>query len=176
MPWWTLPRVRRIGWLLLFALTFWGMWASVWALSLLGWRVGGAWIWIPMLLPLALAFLFGVRLRSWWWTLDAPAAIVLVFVAYLGWYVLTRSQPGPPGEGQGLGLLILFGVPYAGVAALAAEAGASQALAKAELAGRIARLPPEERARAWRRERRRDYVVYAIGVALALIAVARAIF
>lgn len=84
MPWWAAPWAQWLGWTLLFALVVWGVQV---AQAFLGERQESGGLSdllqiVVLLVPLLAAFLIGARLRTWWWALGPPLAIVLLMGIY----------------------------------------------------------------------------------------------
>jgi hypothetical protein len=115
MPW-----TQWFGWTLLFAAIYWGVELSA---ALLEERLPGVAPWLRFLIPLLAAFLVGARLRSWWWVLGPPIAIIVIMLTYPVYSYLTSPQTSREQSGSGLILAIFLILINAGLALLAAAAG-----------------------------------------------------
>lgn len=112
-----------IGWTLLFALAYWVVQVGQ---GLLGERLSkGPWNdavqAASLLIPLLAAFLIGARLRSWWWTLGPPLAIVLTMLTYPIFGYLNASPTQRRQMGTGL-MLASAGILISALVALLAAA------------------------------------------------------
>ena len=76
--------------------------------------------WVRFLLPLALAFAIGFRLRSWWWIAGALIATVLPVLVYPILDILQKPALERQQAGTGLILAIFATLIGGGVAAVAA--------------------------------------------------------
>jgi hypothetical protein len=109
-----------LGWTVVYALLYWG---TEVVLALLEERVPAVAQWGRFLIPLLIAFLIAARLRSWWWVLGPPLAIILVMLTYPVASFLTSSQANREQSGSGLILAVFLVLINAGLALLAATAG-----------------------------------------------------
>lgn len=123
MPWWEAAWTQWLGWTLLFAVISWGVQMVQ---AFLGERLerGGLSDLIQIaaiLVPLLAAFLIGVRLQTWWWTLGPPLAIVLLMASYplYGYFTMPASKRQQGGVGL---VLAMAGILTSAFAALLAAA------------------------------------------------------
>ncbi|MDQ3227708.1 MAG: hypothetical protein M3Q50_13890 [Chloroflexota bacterium] len=125
MPWWTSEWTRGIGWVLFYALAVWGTSTT---LSLLEPRTATQKrkdfaSWAMVLIPVAVAFLIGVRLRSWWWVGGPPITTILMSLTYPAFAYLTSPRRGRQEANVGLSWAITLTLLDAVVVLLAAAAG-----------------------------------------------------
>ena len=117
MPWWATTWAQWAGWTVGYALAFWAI--SV-AQAVLEPRLAA---WLRRLVPLILAFLIGVRFRSWWWILGPPVAITLMTLTYAALDLLTSPAAVRAEKGTGFVLAVFLVLVEAGLALLAGAAG-----------------------------------------------------
>jgi hypothetical protein len=116
------PWVQWIGWTLLFALAVWGI--SIVSVLLAERRQPNDLVpWIEFVGPLLVAFLIGLRIRSWWWVLGPPLATISIMLTYPLLDFLTKSPTSRRELGSALVLAVILTLLRAGIAMLAAGAG-----------------------------------------------------
>ncbi len=125
MPWWTSEWTRWIGWTLLYALAVWGASAvqSLLEPGTVRQESRNVASWARFLIPLALAFLIGVQLRSWWWVGGPPAVTILMTLTYPTFAYLTSPRPSRRKAKAGLTIAVTLAMIDAGVVLFAAAAG-----------------------------------------------------
>ena len=94
-----------LGWTIVYAVVVWGIDAAYallerW-LNVAGRRVQGVAAGVRFLLPLGVAFLIGLQLRTWWWALSPFLVIVVTMLAFATVDFLRRPG-GTPAGGRGV--------------------------------------------------------------------------
>jgi lipopolysaccharide export LptBFGC system permease protein LptF len=116
-----------LGWTIVYAVVIWGIDTAYGLLE--PWlrnanrRVQEVAAGVRFVIPLGLAFLIGLRLRTWWWVLSPFLVIVVTMLAFSVIYYLRT----PPSQRQqaGAGLILAIGATVfnAALGTLAAIAG-----------------------------------------------------
>ena len=116
-----------LGWTIVYAVVVWGIdvaypllerWSNV-----AGRRAQGVAAGVRFLLPLGVAFLIGLQLRTWWWALSPFLVIVVTMLAFATVDFLRRPSSERQQAGAGWILAIGATVVDAAMATLAAVAG-----------------------------------------------------
>lgn len=106
MNWWSSPWAQGIGWIALYAAISWGS-SILFALlekRFPAGRLNDAAQIARLLIPLAAAFLIGMRVHVWWWVAGPPLAIVLLHLTYP---VIVYARTSPANRQQmGTGLVL----------------------------------------------------------------------
>ena len=116
-----------IGWTIGYAVAIWGINVAFALLeprlNTANRRVQEVAAGIRFVIPLGLAFLIGLRLRTWWWVLSPFLVIVVTMLAFSVVDYLRR--PRSQRQQAALGLIVAIGATVldAGVATLAAIGG-----------------------------------------------------
>ena len=116
-----------LGWTIVYAVVVWGIDAAYALLE--RWlndanrRVQGVAAGVRFLLPLGVAFLIGLQLRTWWWALSPFLVIVVTMLAFATVDFLRRPSSERQQAGAGWILAIGATVLDAAMATLAAVAG-----------------------------------------------------
>ena len=116
-----------LGWTIVYAVVVWGIDAAYALLE--RWlndanrRVQGVAAGVRFLLPLGVAFLIGLQLRTWWWALSPFLVIVVMMLAFATVDYLRRPSSERQQAGAGWILAIGATVLDAAMATLAAVAG-----------------------------------------------------
>ena len=116
-----------LGWTIVYAVVVWGIDAAYallerW-LNVADRRVQGVAAGVRFLLPLGVAFLIGLRLRTWWWAFSPFLVIVVTMLAFATVDLLRRPSSERQQAGAGWILAIGATVLDAAMATLAAVAG-----------------------------------------------------
>jgi lipopolysaccharide export LptBFGC system permease protein LptF len=116
-----------LGWTIVYAVVIWGIDAvqgllEPWLKGANG-RAQEIAASLRFVIPLGLAFLIGLKLRTWWWALSPFLVVVVTMLAFSVVYYLRK----PPSQRQqvGTGLIFAIGATVidAALATLAAIAG-----------------------------------------------------
>ena len=116
-----------LSWTIVYAVVVWGIDAAYALLE--RWlndanrRVQGVAAGVRFLLPLGVAFLIGLQLRTWWWALSPFLVIVVTMLAFATVDFLGRPSSERQQAGAGWILAIGATVLDAAMATLAAVAG-----------------------------------------------------
>ena len=116
-----------LGWTIVYAVVIWGIGAAYallerW-LNVANQRAQGVAAGVRFLLPLGVAFLIGLQLRTWWWGLGPFLANVVTMLAFAAVDYLRRPSSERQQAGAGWILAIGATVVDAAMATLAAVAG-----------------------------------------------------
>jgi hypothetical protein len=116
-----------LGWTVIYAVVIWGINAIYGLLESrlndANQRAQGVAALLRFLIPLGLAFLIGLRLRTWWWALSPFLVTVVTMLAFATVDVLSR--PAAERQQAGAGWILAIGATAvdAATATLAAVAG-----------------------------------------------------
>jgi hypothetical protein len=116
-----------LGWTIVYAVVIWGIDTAnallePWLRDADG-RAQEVAAGVRFVIPLGLAFLIGLQLRTWWWALSPFLATVVTMLAFSVVYYLRKSPSERQQAGAGLILAIGATVIDAALATLAAIAG-----------------------------------------------------
>jgi len=116
-----------LGWTVVYAVVIWGINAIYGLLESrlndANQRAQGVAALVRFLIPLGLAFLIGLRLRTWWWALSPFLVTVVTMIAFATVDYLRRPSAQRQQAGAGWILAIGATVVEAATATLAAVAG-----------------------------------------------------
>ena len=116
-----------LGWTIVYAVVIWGIDTAYGLLE--PWlrnanrRVQEVAAGVRFVIPLGLAFLIGLRLRTWWWVLSPFLVIIVTMLAFSVIYYL--RAPASQRQQAGAGLILAIGATVfnAALGTLAAIAG-----------------------------------------------------